>query len=50
MNFNRIDTIQAAILFIIMPIIMSMSAQDFLMLLIIMPLLVVTIFGIMVNN
>lgn len=50
MNFNRIDTIQATILFIIMPIIMPMTAQDFLMLLIIMPLLVVTIFGILLNN
>ena len=50
MNFNHIDTIQAAILFIITPIIMSVTAQDFLMLLIIMPLLVVTIFGIVVNN
>lgn len=50
MNFNRIDIIQATIMFVIMPIFMSMSAQDFLMLLIIIPLLVVTIFGIMVNN
>ena len=50
MNFNRIDTIQATILFIIIPIIMSMTAQDFLMLLIIMPLLVVTIFVIMLNK
>lgn len=50
MNFNRIDTIQATIMFIIVPTIMSMSAQDFLMLLIIIPLLVVTIFGIILSN
>ena len=50
MNFNRIDTIQATIMFIIMPTIMSMSVQDFLMLLIIMPLIVVSIFVIILNN